>query len=180
MRTGIRKAIGTLGLAAALASAPAFADSTAAAIKAAFVYNFAKFVEWPAGAFGDPRSPLELCVAGPALDGRLQQLEGREAQGHPIRVRAVATTDAVPGCHILVLGDLSPGERGALLQASSRGAILTIGDSATFPRDGGMIGLFVAANRVQFSVNLAAAQGAGLKLSARMLQLAHSVQGGQP
>lgn len=179
MRTGITKATRTLGLAALLACAPAFADPSAAAIKAAFVYNFAKFVEWPAAAFNEPRSPLELCVSGPALEGRLQQLEGREAQGHPIRVRILAGGD-VQGCHILVLGDLPAGDRNQLLQASGRGSILTIGDSGSFTREGGMIGLFVAANRVQFSVNLGAAQGAGLKLSARMLQLAYSVQGGQP
>ncbi|HET8730641.1 MAG TPA: YfiR family protein [Moraxellaceae bacterium] len=174
------KALRTLGLAALLTSAPAFADTSAAAIKAAFIYNFAKFVEWPSGTFADARSPLEICVSGAVLEGRLQQLAGREAQGRSIHVRSVGSGDAVQGCHILVLGDIPAGDRNQLLQAIGRSAILTIGDSGAFPKEGGMIGLFVAANRVQFSVNLGAAQGAGLKLSARMLQLAYSVQGGQP
>lgn len=164
---------------AALASAPARADNNAAAIKAAFVYNFAKFVEWPESAFADPRSPLELCVAGAGLEGRLQRLEGREAQGHPIRVRNLGGHDSAAGCHILVL-ETSAGERAQMLQAVGGKAVLTIADGVDFPREGGMIGLFVASNRVQFVVNLGAAHGAGLKLSARMLQLAHSVQGGSP
>lgn len=164
---------------AMLAPAPALADNSAAAIKAAFVYNFAKFVEWPEAAFADPRSPLELCIAGPGLEGRLQRLEGREAQGHPIRVRNLGAHDSATGCHILML-DTGAGERAQMLQSVDGKAVLTIADSVDFPREGGMIGLFVAANRVQFAVNLGAAHGAGLKLSSRMLQLAHSVQGGSP
>lgn len=180
MKTGIDSVTRTLGLAALLACATAFADTSAAAVKAAFVFNFAKFVEWPATAFATPQSPLELCVSGPTFEGRLQQLEGREAQGHPIHVRSVAGIDALHGCHILVLGDQTGVDRNLLLQSAGRGPVLTIRDNADFTREGGMIALFVAANRVQFSVNLGAAQGVGLKLSARMLNLAHSVQGGAP
>lgn len=181
MGKGLSGTIRTLCLAALLLPGSlAHGDNSAAAIKAAFVYNFAKFVEWPAGAFADEHAPLELCLSGAPLEGRLQALEGREAQGHPIRIRALAGREAPQGCHILVLGELGASDRAQLLQASGRAPTLTIGDYGDFPRDGGMIGLFVAANRVQFSVNLAAAQGAGLRLSARLLQLAHSVQGGTP
>lgn len=181
MGTRISGAIRALGLAAMLLPGTyAHADNSAAAIKTAFVYNFAKFVEWPAAAFADERSPLDLCVSGPALDGRLQLLDGREAQGHPIHVRNLGGRDAPQGCHILVIGELGGAERGQLLQAASRSPVLTIADNGDFPREGGMIGLFVAANRVQFSVNLGAAQGAGLRLSARLLQLAHTVQGNTP
>lgn len=181
MGTRISGAIRALGPAAMLlACAFAHADNSASAIKTAFVYNFAKFVEWPAAAFADERSPLDLCVSGPALDGRLQLLEGREAQGHPIRIRTLAAREAPQGCHILVIGELGGAERSQLLQAVSRSPVLTIADNGDFPREGGMIGLFVATNRVQFSVNLGAAQGAGLRLSARLLQLAHTVQGNTP
>lgn len=177
----ISRAIRALGLAALLLpGGPALADNSAAAIKTAFVYNFAKFVEWPTTAFADERSPLDLCVSGPVLEGRLQLLEGREAQGHPIRIRSLSSRDALVGCHILVVGDLGSSERNQLLQAASRNPVLTIADNGDFPREGGMIGLFVAANRVQFSVNLGAAQGAGLRLSARLLQLAYAVQGSTP
>lgn len=181
MGKGKIRAIGTLCLLAlaALVPAPALADNSAPAIKAAFVYNFAKFVEWPEGTFPDPRSPLDLCVSGPGLAGHLQRLEGREAQGHPIRVRNLGLHDSPSDCHILLL-ETGPGERAQMLQAVGGKAVLTIADSGDFPREGGMIGLFVAANRVQFAVNLGAAQGAGLKLSSRMLQLAQSVQGGSP
>lgn len=82
-------------------------------------------------------------------------------------------------CHILVVGENGL-PRGQLLQAVGRSPVLTIGEAADFVEDGGMIGLFVAANRVQFAVNLGAAQSAGLKMSARMLQLAQRVRGEAP
>lgn len=163
-----------------MAPAPALADNAAADVKAAFVYNFAKFVEWPRTVFPDEHSPLILCIWGQPFDGRLSLLNGREAQGRPIRVRGIESVDSLPGCHILVLGEVSEGVRGQLLESQPRPAVLTISDSRDFIQQGGMIGLFVAGNRVQFSVNLGAAQGAGLKLSARLLQLAQGVRGGTP
>lgn len=158
----------------------ACADNTAADIKTAFVFNFAKFVEWPRAAFADDHAPLHLCLLGQPLEGRLGLLNGREAQGRPIRVRTIDGPDAVPGCHLLVIGEASDAQRAALLQSAARAPVLTISDSRDFPQQGGMIGLFVDASRVQFGVNLGAAQAAGLKMSARMLQLAHGVRGGTP
>lgn len=180
MRTGFSKAVQALCLGVVLVCAPALAGNSAADIKTAFIYNFAKFVEWPATAFASEHSPLDLCVAGMALEGHLHVLEGREAQGHPIQVRQLRSHDSPQGCHILVVGTLELAERTHLLQSLARSAVLTIGDSGDFTREGGMIALFVAANRVQFSVNLVPAQSAGLKLSSRMLQLAYSVRGGTP
>lgn len=175
------KAVQGLSLLAGLVTAGlSAADNSAAEIKAAFIYNFAKFVEWPQSAFPTERSPMQLCVAGPALDGKLQLLNGREAQGHPIQVRNLDSQSGPQGCHILVLGEVSGSQRLQLLQALDRSSVLTIADSGDFVQQGGMIGLFVAANRVQFSVNLTAAQTAGLRMSARMLQLANSVRGGKP
>lgn len=172
----IRRLLLAVGLAAVM---PALAQGNAAAIKSAFIYNFAKFVEWPETAFATPQSPLQLCSWGPVLEGQLQQLEGREAQGHEITVRILNSPDELSGCHILVLGNVDDSLRRRLLPPLHESAVLTISDTPASDRDGSIITLFVQANRVQFSVNLNAAQNAGLRMSARMLQLAHSVQGGQ-
>lgn len=173
----VRGLVLAIGLALASFS---HATNSAAEIKTAFIYNFAKFVEWPRSAFMEEHSPLLLCSWGHVLDGKLQLLNGREAQGHQIRVRSHDSLEGLQDCHILVLGAMSDSQRTQLLQTVARSSILTVSDSIDFTEQGGMIGLFVAANRVQFSVNLNAAQTAGLKMSARMLQLAHSVQGGAP
>lgn len=183
MRKRLETAVRTLGLClVGLAAAGLVrADNSAAEIKAAFIYNFAKFVEWPRSAFPDERSPLQLCIRGAVLEGKLQLLNGREAQGHQIQIRNLGSGDDGQGCHILVIGDMSGTQRAQLLQSLSRSSVLTISENGSdFLAEGGMIGLFVAGNRVQFSVNLGAAQLAGLKMSARMLQLAHTVRGETP
>lgn len=181
MRQGLAWAVSALLLCGGLAAhVPARADSSASDVKAAFVYNFAKFVEWPRATFPEEHSPLQLCTWGQPFEGRLSLLNGREAQGRPIRVRALESADAMGGCHILVMGETPEAIRSQLLDTQPRPAVLTISDNRDFIQQGGMIGLFVTANRVQFSVNLGSAQGAGLKLSARLLQLAHGVRGETP
>ena len=147
------------------------ADSTEADIKAAFIYNFAKFVEWPAGTFPDDKQHLSLCTQDDSLLARkLQQLGGKEAQGRTIEVHTLAKSSDTSGCHIL-LASSSEAPVG-------HGAMLTISEAAHASHQSSMINLFVDANRVQFSVNLLAAQQAGIKLSARLLQLARTVSRG--
>lgn len=155
-----------------LACTVAQADSTEADIKAAFIYNFAKFVEWPAGTFPDDKQHLSLCTQDDSILARkLQQLGGKEAQGRTIEVHALAKASDTSGCHILLASSSSEAPSG-------HGAMLTISESAHASHQSSMINLFVEANRVQFSVNLLAAQQAGIKLSARLLQLARTVSRG--
>lgn len=161
-----------LGLGVAM-SATAGPDE--AEIKAAFVYNFAKFVEWPPASFSRPDAGLDLCINGhDNVEAELRQLEGREAQGRRLHLRAVNTVAELDGCHVLYVARGDSGAQGALLQALSSLPVLTVADRRDFARQGGVITLFVEGNRVQFSVNLAEAQSRGLKFSARLLQLARA------
>lgn len=163
-----------------LSAVPARAQSGEADIKAAFIYNFAKFVEWPADSFASDGGRLQLCTLGDSpLAQKLRQLHGREAQGRAIEVRVLARSEDWPGCHMLFVA--SPGEtpRHPHNSSGNPAAVLTISEALHYTRQGGMISLFVEANRVQFAVNLPAAQQAGLKLSARLLQLARNVSRGE-
>lgn len=149
-----------------------------AEIEVAFVYNFAKFVEWPSTALASSDS-LQICVPGDSsLGGKLSLLQGREAQGHAIRIRSVSGGDDLAGCNILFIAANDDG-RSRLLRNVGGQPVLTISDAPSFAQQGGMIGLFVESNHVQFAVNRAIAEQAGLKLSARMLQMAHIVQSGE-
>lgn len=159
------------------------AENSADEIKAVFVYNFSKFVEWPASAFPTPTSPFQVCIWGHSpLQEKLQLLDGRETQGRIIRVRNLGNAEGGQGCHILVLSEPDDTQHDQLLAELGKYAILTIGESADFVRHGGMINLFVTPEMlVQFSVNLEAAQRSGLKIGARMLKLARTPgQGGAP
>jgi hypothetical protein len=166
-----------LGLSMALPVA-AMAAPDEAEIKAAFIYNFAKFVEWPTTALASTDT-LQICIPDDrTLGGKLGLLQGREAQGHAIRIRTVGSSEELTGCNILFISSGDDG-RARLLHNVGGQPVLTISDSPSFAQQGGMIGLFVEANHVQFAVNRVIAEQSGLKLSARMLQMAHIVQSGE-
>lgn len=152
----------------------ALAGNTETEVKAAFIYNFTKFVEWPVGAL-PADAPMQLCVLGKdEVGNRLRQLHGREAQGRPLQVRYLSSIDERAGCHVLFIARDNEEQLGQLLKTLTDHTILTVSDARDFTRKGGMIELYVESSRVQFMVNLGPAQQSGLKISARMLQLART------
>ena len=145
-------------------------------LKAAFVYRFPQFVEWPAEASQASRT-VDLCVLQPNPFGsELEQLvTGESLNGRPLRVRVVAGIDGLPGCHALFAGARSD-TAAAVLKAAAGRPILTIGETDRF-LEAGIIVLKVVERRVRFEVNTTNAQKAGLRISAQLLALAAAVRG---
>lgn len=167
---------GFLSIVASLTSITSLADSLAAdSVKAGFVYNFSKFVEWPAAAL-PPGSPMQLCVVGQALDGKLNPLNGRQSQGRDIRVRNMSASSDLSGCHMLFIAVSEERRLNSVLGAVAGSPVLTISDIGEFPEYGGMIGLSVQNEKVSFTVNLTNARAVGLKLSAQLLRLGRVLQ----
>jgi hypothetical protein len=152
------------------------AQSAEREIKAAFLYNFAKFVEWPPGAFPEPASPVTLCVLGDdALGASLETVvKGETLNDRRLVVRRLRDPQEARDCHVLFV---SPAERRiSQVLVSLRGAgVLTVGDGNDFLDQGGMIRLFLEQNRVRFDINLDAAERSRLKLSSKLLRLARTV-----
>jgi hypothetical protein len=146
--------------------------ATEAAVKAAFVYNFTKFIEWPAVAFAGAQAPIVLCVSSDTenMVTALSALEGKAAQGRLIAVRTGVPAHQPEGCHALFVG--AEGAKAALGAAHSLQGLLTISDARDFASAGGVIGLFAEGDRIRFEINPQAAQRAGLKVSAQLLKLA--------
>lgn len=176
-RPAVRLALFAL---AALAGAVAWAGPPAseATVKAAFVYNFVKFVEWPAEAFPPGQDAIRLCLYGspdPFL-AALTGVDGKSAQNRPIHVLRITRQIEFRGCHVLAISESewrqSPG---AMTAADDLGA-MTVGESDGFADAGGTIGLVVENERVQFEVNLEAARRANLKVSSQLLKLARKVR----
>lgn len=143
-------------------------------IKAAFLVNFAKFVEWPESASTQPGAPIVICVVGGDPFGpKLDTISaGRQVDGRPIVVRRFNNPDEAERCHILFVGlGNAAGLASMLSQATARG-ILTVGDDPGFTSRGGVIEFFVAEQKVRFAINLQAASAAGLKISSHLSQLA--------
>jgi hypothetical protein len=148
-------------------------------LKAAFVYRFPQFVEWPEAAVQDSRT-LDLCVLQPNPFGSdLENLvNGESLNGRPLRVRVIASVDALTGCHALFAGARGD-TAAAVLKAAVGRPVLTIGETDRFLEAGGIILLKVVERRVRFEVNTTNAQKAGLRISAQLLGLAAAVRGEQ-
>ena len=148
---------------------------TQPALKAAFLYNFAKFAEWPT----DPAStgPLILCVIDDiAVDDALSQLaRGSVVNGRPVEVQRAAH-DHLRECHLAYFGGTDANGAIALLDEIKGAPVLTVSDGEQFARRGGVIGLFVEDGKMRFAVNAAAAQRGGVRLSSRLLTLAKLVK----
>lgn len=162
-------------LAGAAGAQPARAEARLEVqVKAAYLYKFAGFVDWPAAAFARPDSPLVIGVAGnEELAAQLERLvSGRNVGGHPLTVRRVGRGEALAGLHVLYAGGLD----GAALLAHARGLpLLTVGDAAEAPA--GMIRFLVVDERLRFEVALGQVAPSGLKISARLLAAALRVTG---
>lgn len=147
-------------------------------LKAAFVYQFPQFVEWPAGAV-EAAPAISLCVARPSPFGPVleQLVRGESLKGRPLTVREIASAADLAGCHV-VFAPAKSGLTAGLLKAAAGRPILTVGDADRFLDAGGIIALRVVDRRVRFEVNVAAAKTAGLHVSSQLLDLALRVHGG--
>lgn len=155
------------------------AGDKSAELMAAYVYNFARFIEWPAALFPSDKTPLVLCTPDTeALDGHLLRVHGRVAQGRRIVVRLVEPEDNLTGCHLLFLPRELAAPNATLLATAAGKPLLTVGNAPGFLEEGGMVGLFVQADRVHFDIDRDAARAAGLRVSSRLLALARVPPGG--
>jgi hypothetical protein len=163
-------------LLASAGTAPAIAEPVPENdLKAAFVFNFAVFTEWPQDALA-AGAPIRVCAstAGP-LSAALQSLGDKVVNGHRIGVVRPLPSN-VRSCHVLVLAS-SDRERWGQLRRELAGAhVLTVSDDSTISADGAMIGLTVENQRIGFDVDLGAARSARLSISSKLLRLARSVQ----
>jgi hypothetical protein len=145
-------------------------------VKAAFVLNFVRYVEWPPT---HRSAPLRLCVLqGNPFGTRLESVvSGEQWQGGPIEVRVVADVRRDSECHLLYVPQAVQARFVASQSAIAGQPVLTVGEDAAFLDRGGMIRLFVEEKRVRFSINQKAAEAAGLLISSRLLRLARVVIG---
>ena len=150
-------------------------------VKAAFLFHFAQFVEWPEAAFHDANSPLTYCTIGEdAFHGSLDAaLRGKMTGARAFRVEHINLPQEIQGCQVLFIGTKEKKLLPAILAGVKENAILTVGESEHFVQEGGMIGFLLDKNKVGFEINLEAAQKAKLRVSSKLLALAKKVVGGQ-
>lgn len=161
-----------------LPSALAAASVGESDVKAAFILNFIKFVEWPASAFRSQEEPILLSVVGkdPVGDA-IGGLNGKTVSGRKVVVRKAPDLASLQRCHILFVGASEKASLAPALGAVQRWPVLTVGDFDGFAGRGGTIGFIRQDSRVGFEINEGSARKAGLKISAKLLYLGKSVRG---
>jgi hypothetical protein len=166
-----------IGAAALLAAAAHGQTTEEYRVKAAFLYNFAKFVEWPSQAFKGPADPIAICIVGkdPFGAALTQAVNGKSIEGKPFCIRIVSDAQQVSGCHILFVGGSEKKLQRPILEASHRISILTVGETEAFLADGGIVSFKIEAGRVRLQVSIDAAEQAGLSISSKLLSLAEIV-----
>ncbi|MBI4390128.1 MAG: YfiR family protein [Nitrospinae bacterium] len=149
------------------------------AIKAAFIYNFVKFVRWPESAI-QPSGALTLCVTGADPFGPLLEklAEKSRATENKLTVRRGIGPEDAAQCHIVFVGDPDGDRLERVLDAVKGKPVLTVGDAPEFAHKGVAINFFIQDNKVRFEINVGAARRSGLAVSSELLNLARIVEGG--
>jgi YfiR/HmsC-like len=153
------------------AQAPAFDEYQ---VKAAFLYNFAKFVEWPPGTFANSTDPIEICIVGQNPFGSTLEnmVQGKKVGDRAFAVRQLADTQQASQCQILFIGAAEWKRTRALLEALKNPGVLTVGESNDFTVLGGIISFRLDGPRVRIKVDLQTADHAKLRISSKLLSLA--------
>jgi hypothetical protein len=146
-------------------------------IKAAYLFNFLKFVEWPSDALADPQGKWVIGVVGDSpIGGELKRLvEGKSVEGRELLVKKIRATDNLRGCNILFVSASEEKHLPSILNALQGSSVLTVADIDTFIGHGGMIQFVTEGDRVRVDIDVGATGRARLKVSSKLLSLAQAV-----
>ncbi len=145
-------------------------------VRAAFLLNFTKFVQWPPAAFADQHSPLVICILGEDPFGTTlnEMVKGEGVNGHEVVIERIGHAPAPKSCQVLYIARLEKEFRGIL--AALGPGVLTVGEGEKFLQDGGVIAFVIQDRRVRFDIDERAAERAMLTLSSRLMNVARSVE----
>lgn len=144
-------------------------------VKAAFLYNFIRFIDWPEEAFAGPSDPIVIGVLGreDPFESRLKTaVRGKTIDGRPLEVRFAQRIEEIDNAHLIYISDSAPEPQADILAAVARRPVVTVGETPGFTASGGVVRFFVRDRRIAFEINPRAAERKGLRISSRLLSLA--------
>jgi hypothetical protein len=151
-------------------------------VKAAFLYNFTKFVEWPPDAFKTSKDPIQVCVLGRNPFGSsLDDLtRGKSVEGRAFALRQVSDAHEASTCQILFVSAAAVSHFRSILGRLKPDGILTVGEAEGFASEGGIINFTLDGGHLRFEINLDAAEHAQLRISSKLLGLAQIIRTERP
>lgn len=145
-------------------------------VKAAYLYNFAKFIRWPDTTFSNPDSPLVIGVLGqnPFAD-KLLPLRSRTVRNRPIEIKTLISLKQAQTCHMIYISTQEPTELKTILNTLKAHPLITVGDGKRFASHGGVIQFITIRGRLRFMINLDAAKANQVQIDAQLLSLAMNI-----
>lgn len=173
----IVRLIGPLLLGLLLGTGVLAEDITPQRLKAALLFNFAKFTTWPTHAFADAQAPFHLCVFGDRpFPAELEILaENETVANRPVVIARTRELRWIPHCHLLFIA-ASPAQTRRALAVAKRYPVLTVGEGISFIALGGMFALYPEGDKIRIAANPRAMERAGVKVSANLLHIARILQ----
>ncbi len=147
-------------------------------IKAAFLYNFAKFIEWPPQRFATETDPVVIGVLGKnPFDGEFEKIiRGRQVNGRNVVVRIIVSADEARSAHLVFVSAGEEDRFAAMVGALREAAVVTVGESDRFATFGGTITFVREGDKVRFAINLVSAEQARTRISSQLIKLASDVR----
>jgi len=166
-----------LAVTGAIPTRPQAAPSVEYQVKAAFLFNFAKFVEWPQDAFQSDKAPISLCLFrhdpfGGALDEVIRE---KAINNHELQARRINDLAQLKACQLVFVSQKEEGQLPEILTSLKGASALVVGESADFAERGGAVQFFLENNKLRFAINVDAIQRARLQASSKLLALARIV-----
>lgn len=167
-----------------LAGCAAAADNAALEykVKAGYLFNFAKFVEWPQSSFTNASAPLVVGLVGDDPFGQMldEALAGKNVNGRGFVIRHYDPQEDLSSCHVLFVSRSAKGRAAKILETLRERTVLTVGESDGFGQLGGMINFTLMGGQVKIETNPEAAAGVGLKVSSKLLAASRTVKTESP
>lgn len=146
-------------------------------VKAAFLYNFANFVEWPVSALDDTSSIVIGILGEDPFGLAFAPFKDRTVKGHPLRIIRSKRLQELPFCHILFISSSEEKNLPQIFHYLGDKSVLTVGESPGFAQRGGAVNFVMKNKKVRFEINQQRATTANLKISSKLLKLADIVEG---
>ena len=143
-------------------------------LKAAFLFNFAKFVEWPPEVFSAPAAPIVIGIIGENPFGKdLEDIvRDKKINARALIIKPIASLDDGKKCHLLFISTSEKSRMPEIFRALGKASVLTVGETDQFTQNGGVINFVREGNKIRFEISDDAAKRAGLKISSKLLSLA--------
>jgi uncharacterized protein DUF4154 len=147
-------------------------------IKAAFIFNFTQFVEWPPQCFPAEKSPAIIGILGTDPFGKYleETVSGESINNHPLLIKHFNTVDEITNCHVLFIGMTDKNKIKPIIEKLKGKNVLTISEANGFPKLGGMIRIYTKSDKINIQINLEATKGEDLVVSSKLLKIAEIVK----